>query len=233
MKKRIFLIAWIASVMGMFTGCVNVKEIMDSTNPEIKITIYGNVSDADSGEPLSGVSVSAMDDIGLRGAAAKSITGSDGNYEMSFNFMSSTNLIRAEKSKYETTDVTINTDGSWSNSDEHRYKVDIQMHKEAVIYKGVVKDTKGFALSGAKIDVSIPTGTYSSQTLATAFSNEYGEYQVEVPRVVDEDEPKNNWTNTIKVTKAGYVSQTQKVSHTVSDLGKTYTINFELKEEIN
>lgn len=222
--------ACIASVMGMFTGCVNVKEIMDSTNPEIKITIYGNVSDADSGDPLSGVSISAMGEDGLGGAAAKSVTGSDGNYEMEVS-TSFSNTIRAEKTKYESVELKINMVGT--STKDQKYKADIQMHKEAVIYKGVIKDTKGYTLSGAKIDVSIPTGNYSSQTLATAFTDEYGEYQLEVPRVVDGDEPKNNWTNTIKVTKAGYVSQTQKVSHTVSDLGKTYTINFELKEEIN
>ncbi|MBR4704340.1 MAG: hypothetical protein IKP02_01915 [Paludibacteraceae bacterium] len=231
MKKRIFLIAWIASVMGMFTGCVNVKEIMDSTNPEIKITIYGNVSDADSGDPLSGVSISAMGEDGLGGAAAKSVTGSDGNYEMEVS-TSFSNTIRAEKTKYESVELKINMVGT--STKDQKYKADIQMHKEAVIYKGVIKDTKGYTLSGAKIDVSLGGG-YNAQKLATTFSDENGEYSVEVPRVLDEDSEnqKKSWTNYVTVSKAGYVSNSQSISHTVSDLGKTYTINFELKEEIN
>lgn len=231
MKKNLLSIACIACVLSMFSSCVNMKDIMDSTNPEIKITIYGNVSDAETGESLSNVSVSAISLDGDGGTTAKSVTGNDGNYEMVVSTESFSNTIRAEKTKYETVELKIEMTGTWTK--DQKYKADIQMHKEAVIYKGVVKDNKGYTLSGAKIDVSISTGTYSSQTLATAFTDEYGEYQVEVPRVIDEDNPKNNWANTIKVTKAGYISQTQKVSHTVSDLGKTYTINFELKEEIN
>lgn len=217
--------------MGMFTGCVNVKEIMDSTNPEIKITIYGNVSDADSGDPLSGVSISAMGEDGLGGAAAKSVTGSDGNYEMEVS-TSFSNTIRAEKTKYESVELKINMVGT--STKDQKYKADIQMHKEAVIYKGVIKDTKGYTLSGAKIDVSLGGG-YNAQKLATTFSDENGEYSVEVPRVLDEDSEnqKKSWTNYVTVSKAGYVSNSQSISHTVSDLGKTYTINFELKEEIN
>ena len=213
MKKLLLSLACIACVLSMFSSCVNMKDIMDSTDPEIKITIYGNVSDAETGESLSNVSVSAISLDGLGGATAKSVTGNDGNYEMVVSTESFSNTIRAEKTKYETVELKIEMTGTWTK--DQNYKADIQMHKEAVVYKGVVKDTKGYTLSGAKIDVSISTGTYSSQTLATAFTDEYGEYQVEVPRVIDEDNPKNNWTNTIKVTKAGYISQTQKVSHTV------------------
>lgn len=229
--KQSLSIACIACILYMFTGCVNVKEIMDSTNPEIKITIYGNVSDADSGDPLSGVSISAMGEDGLGGAAAKSVTGSDGNYEMEVS-TSFSNTIRAEKTKYESVELKINMVGT--STKDQKYKADIQMHKEAVIYKGVVKDTKGYTLSGAKIDVSLGGG-YNAQKLATTFSDENGEYSVEVPRVLDEDSEnqKKSWTNYVTVSKAGYVSNSQSISHTVSDLGKTYKVNVTLQEEIN
>jgi len=229
--KQSLSIACIACILYMFTGCVNVKEIMDSTNPEIKITIYGNVSDADSGDPLSGVSISAMGEDGLGGAAAKSVTGSDGNYEMEVS-TSFSNTIRAEKTKYESVELKINMVGT--STKDQKYKADIQMHKEAVVYKGVVKDTKGYTLSGAKIDVSLGGG-YNAQKLATTFSDENGEYSVEVPRVLDEDSgnQKKSWTNYVTVSKAGYVSNSQSISHTVSDLGKTYKVNVTLQEEIN
>lgn len=229
--KQSLSIACIACILCMFTGCVNVKEIMDSTNPEIKITIYGNVSDADSGDPLSGVSISAMSEDGLGGAAAKSVTGSDGNYEMEVS-TSFSNTIRAEKTKYEAVELKIEMTGTWTK--DQKYKADIQMHKEAVIYKGVIKDSKGYTLDGAKIDVSLGGG-YNAQKLATTFSDEYGEYSVEVPRVLnaDSENQKKSWTNYVTVSKAGYVSNSQSISHTVSDLGKTYKVNVTLQEEIN
>ena len=229
-KKHYILIACIACVVCMFSACVNMKDVMNSTDPEIKITIYGNVSDAETGESLSNVYISAISADGLGGATAKSVTGADGNYEMEVSTESFSNTIRAEKAKYESVELKLEMTGTWTK--DQKYKADIQMHKEAVIYKGVVKDTKGYALNGARINVSVGSG-YNAQNLATTFSDENGEYKVEVPRIIDEDNPKASWTNTISVSKAGYVSQTQKVSHTASDLGKTYTINFELKEEIN
>lgn len=230
--KQSLSIACIACILCMFTGCVNVKEIMDSTNPEIKITIYGNVSDADSGDPLSNVSVSAIGYDGYGGATAKSVTGNDGNYEMEVSTESFSNTIRAEKTKYESVELKINMAGTWTK--DQKYKADIQMHKEAVIYKGVIRDSKGYTLEGAKIDVSLGGG-YNAQKLATTFSDENGEYSVEVPRVLDEDSEnqKKSWTNYVTVSKAGYVSNSQSISHTVSDLGKTYKVNVTLQEEIN
>ena len=230
MKKQFVLLACIACILCVFSGCCSKDK--DSTNPEIKITIYGNVSDADSGAPLIDVSVSALSEDGQE-IIANTVTDNDGDYEIEVSTESFSNTIRAENTKYETVELVIEKSGSWTNN--QKYKADIEMHKQVVIYKGVIKDSKGNKLAGAQIDVSRGTGS-GAQKLARATSDKNGEYSVEVPRVVDSKDPANqkkSWTNYVTVSKAGYVSNSQSISHTVSDLGKTYQVNVTLQEEIN
>lgn len=212
------------------SGCK--KYNWTSEDPDISITIYGNVSDAESGDALSNVAISALTADGLGGTAGKSVTGSDGNYEMTVNASSFTNIIRAEKAKYETTETKIEMSGSWQK--DQKYKVDIQMHKNAVIYKGTIKDAQGYPLADAKVNIYYRrSGSYRDEGIASAFSDEYGKYMVEAPRISDNTEESDsgqqkNWTNKIEASKNGYTTQTQSVNHTVTDLGKTYTINFTL-----
>lgn len=213
------------------SGCK--KYNWTSEDPDITITIYGNVSDAESGDALSNVAISALTADGLGGTAGKSVTGSDGNYEMTVNASSFTNIIRAEKAKYETTNTQINMIGTWQN--DQKYKVDIQMHKDAVIYKGKVKDTQGTLIPDAKVYIFYYDGSYA-EGIASIFTDENGEYIIEVPRMSknqddDSSSAKKNWTNQIQVSKNGYNTQTQSVSHTTADLGKTYTVNFTLTKK--
>ncbi len=237
MKKHFLLIASLICFAGFFSGC-NVKDLMTNLDSDIKITLYGNVSDAITGEPLSDVSISAVTSDGYGGAVGKSVTGADGNYEMIVNSSSFTNVVRAEKAKYETKNTKIEISGSWEK--DQKYKLDIQMRKEAVIYKGVVKDSKGFTIDNAKIEVKDGSGYYANK-LTSTFTDQYGEYTIEVPRIKKEGEyqeeiysgnTKNiSWTNYIEVSKIGYTYANQSVSHNSSDLGKSYTINFVLTEK--
>ncbi len=229
--KRVLYLACIAIVMCVYSGCKKFDNSSD--DPDIQITIYGNVSDAESGEALSNVAISALSVDGMGGAVGKSVTGFDGNYEMVTKAMSFANVIRAEKAKYETTETQIERSGSWEK--DQKYKVDIQMHKDAVTYKGTIKDTQGNLLADAKVYVYYYSGSYQ-EGIASAFTDDNGKYEVEVPRISDgnddsESGKKKNWTNYIQASKNGYTPQTQNVSHTTADLGKTYTINFTLSQK--
>lgn len=232
MKRKLFYLASLACFMLLPFGCVmwtdkdNPFSQNTSTN---NITIYGNVSDAETGNPLDNVTVSAVLEESV-GSSMKTVTGSDGNYEMEVSNMDMFYIV-AERSKYAKVKERILPNFT---TGEKTIKVDIQMHKNAVIYQGKVTDKKGLTMENAKVSVKS-----ERKDLATTFTDQYGEYVVEVPRLTDDQSDDyddnsgtdNSWTNEITVSKDGYKNQNQSMSHTISDLGKTITVNFELSDD--
>lgn len=230
MKRNLLYLASLACFMFLASGCTT---WFGNENPFVQqntnnITIYGNVSDVNTGNPLDNVSVSVMLDESV-GSTAKTVTGYDGNFELEISNMSMFYIV-AEKSKYAKVKERVLPDFS---TGEKKIKVDIHMHKDAVTYKGKVTDKKGLTLNNVKVHIKS-----DKKDLATAFTDQYGEYVVEVPRLNDDqydDEDynsnDNSWTNNITVSKAGYKTQYQSMSHTISDLGKTFTVNYELPSE--
>lgn len=228
MRLRNLFFLFVIGIAGLCTlpSCKNYYN--DSDNPENKVTVYGTVSDIDSGEPMSNVNVSAVEAAGTGGVIAKTTTGYDGNYEMT---MSATSLavIRAEKAKYLTAEEQLSMEATTES--ERRVKVDIQMHKAVVLYRGTVtSEATSGGISNVKIDVAKGISIYQ-QPLASTFTDAYGEYEIEVPLIANGEEPEATWTNTVTATKDGYKTQSQTVNHTISDLGKTYTIDFKLSSK--
>lgn len=232
MKCKVLYFASLTCFMLLLSGCVtwsgNENPFVSQTTSTNNITIYGNVSDVDTGNPLDNVSVSVVMDESI-GNTAKTVTGYDGNYELEISNMGMFYVI-AEKSKYAKVKELVSSDLS---TGEKKIKVDIHMHKNAVTYKGKVTDKKGLTLNNAKVHIKS-----DKKDLATAFTDQYGEYVVEVPRLNDDQyddddysSNDNSWTNNITISKAGYKTQYQSISHTISDLGKTFTVNFELPNE--
>lgn len=228
MKRKFLYLASLACFMFIFFSCSNKwLENITSNNNNNNILVYGNVSDAETGNPLDNVSVSIMLDESV-GSTAKTVTGYDGNFELEISNMDMFYIV-AEKSKYAKVKERVFPDFS---TGEKTIKADIHMHKNAVTYRGKITDKKGLTLDNAKIHIKS-----DKKDLATTFTDQYGEYVVEAPRLNDDqydDDYSNNdnsWTNNISVSKAGYKTQYQSISHTISDLGNTFTVNFELPNE--
>lgn len=95
MKKIIFIL--LSSIA--LTSCFVANTDVFGKDKTVKITVYGNVSDAETGEPLSHAII--KDEYLQIGST---VTGGDGNYEFSFDTkkdMLATISLVAEKENYE------------------------------------------------------------------------------------------------------------------------------------
>lgn len=224
--KKCFLL--LTGVVCLFTACCGKKEA--SEDPSIPITIYGKVTDAITGAEIMNVTVSALGKDEADGVIGKTTTGARGSYELDIDAMSFSGTLRAEKEPYTATLVEVEKPEAWQKGEE--YKADIQLTREMVVYKGVVTDSNGKKLSGASIEVRTGSGS-DARKVGSATTDANGAYTVNAIYTADATNPKKNWTNTITASKGSYIPQSVSKTHTTSDIGKSYTINFELIEEIN
>lgn len=223
--KRYFLL--LMGVLSLFTACCGKK---DATEPSIPVTIYGKVTDAATGSEIMNVTVSALGTDEADAVIGQVTTNARGSYELDIDAMSFSGTLRAEKEPYITALVQVEKPEKWQKGEE--YKADIQLTREMVVYKGVVTDSNGKKLSGASIEVRTGSGS-DARKVGSATTDANGAYTVNAIYTADATNPKKNWTNTITASKGSYIPQSVSKTHTTSDIGKSYTINFELIEEIN
>ena len=220
--KRYFLL--LIGAVCLFTACCGKKTAED---PSIPITISGKVTDATTGSEIMNVTVSALGTDEADEVIGQATTSARGSYELDIDAMSFSGTLRAEKAPYTTAFVQVEKPEAWQKGQE--YKANIQLTREIVVYKGVIKSNNGNALSGANIEVRTGSGA-DEKKIASTTTDSNGAYTVTVPLTVD---AKKNQTNRVTASKIGYVPQTTSKTHSTSDIGKSFTINFQLSEEIN
>ena len=201
----------------------------NSNDPSNEITIYGNVIDRTTGQPLYNVLIQEKNKVG-----GSTVTGYDGNYEFSLPLNGSSNgtyYLVASKDGYSTSEYEL----EMSHVDkDRRIKVDFQLKKEAMIYIGTVVDQDNKPIADANISAMYWDYQNNIHSIGTtAISRTDGSYTLElpIPQMYHNSKYYNysQWSYKITAKKEGYADIYYTMNQNADDIGKTITLNFALK----
>ncbi len=223
MKRFLFF----ACLCGMLIGMASCKK-SDSDSASDEITIYGNVIDRTTGQPLFNVLIKEKNKVG-----GSTVTGNDGNYEFTLPLNGSSSgmyYLIASKDKYSSSEYELNM----SNVDKNRrVKVDFQLVKESITYTGTVVDSNNKPIFDAHISAQFSSsgGNGTEYNIGTTtMTDANGVYTLELPRPHYNNnlsyEAYDQWKFAITATKNGYVNLTHTLNQNVDDMGKFITLNF-------
>lgn len=213
MKKSLFFVCLFGIVMGN-VSCDHRQE--EPQNAVTEVTIYGNVIDRATGQPLYNVLIQEKNKVG-----GSTVTGNDGNYEFTLPLNGSSNgkyYLIASKSLYLGAEYEL----SLNNVDKGRaIRVDFQLEMGVFHIKGKVTDADGKPLS----DVLIKE-TYQN-TGNSVYSDNDGNYKLELY-------PYSEYSNkyVLKASVADYYSQEYALNFTEKDYGRTSMVNFQLTTSV-
>lgn len=218
--KKIFFFACLCGVLLGFISCA------DSVSDEI--TIYGNIIDRTTGQPLYNVLIQEKNKVG--GSTA---TGNDGNYEFTLPLKGSSDgkyYFVASKDKYSPSEYEL----KMSQVDKNRrVKVDFQLVKESITYTGTVLDTQNKPIFDAHIKAQFSEEDRSGDDYnigTTTMTDINGVYTIELPRPHyynrSTNEPLDQWKFAITATKSGYGGLTYILNQNADDMGEVITLNF-------
>lgn len=211
MKQQLFFIVSLVSLLLGFLSCN--KDSNNSIEVKDEITIYGNVIDRNTGQPLYNVLIEEKNKVG-----GSTVTGNDGNYVFTLPLNGSSDgkyYLVASKNKYTTSEYELNL----NNVDRSpNVKVDFQLSQNCITYTGLVVDVNNVPIVGAQIQ---ETNYYKGTTTTTDID---GKFKLELPQYFDYD----NWVYIITASKDNYVSESIRFQHSVDDLGYSFTANFTL-----
>lgn len=230
--KRFLFFACIACIfMISLTSC----EKKDATNEDSvdEITIYGNVIDRTTGQPLYNVLIQEKNNVG-----GSTVTGNDGNYEFTIPLHAGSAgnyYLIASKDKYSTSEYELILNSLGKN---HRMKVDFQLTKESIIYTGTVVDSQNNPIFDAHIsaEFSSQSGNGKDYSIGTTVMTDVnGKYTLELPRPHLYNSISysayNQWKFAITTSKIDYVTLTHILNQNVDDMGKVITLNFVMKSK--
>ena len=189
----------------------------DSNGATNEITIYGNVIDRTTGQPLYNVLIQEKNKVG-----GSSVTGNDGNYEFTLPLEGSSNgkyYLVASKEKYSSSEYELEMNKVDKN---RRVKVDFQLTKESITYTGTVVDKQNKPIVDAKISATYRDAGNVFNIGTTAITSSGGTYSLELPR----PQNFNQWQFNITASTTGYADLTHTLNQNVDDMGKTITLNF-------
>ena len=229
MKKKIFYLVCLCSITMGIVSCNHQQE--EPQNVVNEVTIYGNVIDRATGQPLYNVLIQEKNKVG-----GSTVTGNDGNYEFTLPLNGSSNgkyYLVASKDKYSSSEYEL----EMSKVDKNRrVKVDFQLTKESITYTGTVVDSKNIPIYDAHISAqySAASGNGTDYNIgSTTMTDINGVYTLELPRPypynIKSYSPYDQWKFAITATKSGYVTLTHTLNQNVDDMGKTVTLNFVMK----
>ena len=213
MKRMLFFVCLFGIVMGMMS-CDDKQE--EPQNVVNEITIYGNVIDRATGQPLYNVLIQEKNKVG-----GSTVTGNDGNYEFTLPLNGSSNgkyYLVASKSLYLGAEYEL----SLSNVDKGRaIRVDFQLEMGVFHVKGKVTDQDGKPLSNVLIKE-----TYQN-TGNSVYSDRDGDYRLEL---YPYSEHSNKYV--LKASATDYYSEEYTLNFTEKDYGRTSTVNFQLTTSV-
>lgn len=223
MKKSV-LIVCLCGILVSLASC-------DGISPTNEITIYGNVIDRTTGQPLYNVLIQEKNKVG-----GSTVTGNDGNYEFTLPLNGSSDgryYLVASKDKYSSSEYELNM----SNVDKNRrVKVDFQLVKESITYTGTVLDSKNQPIFDAHISAqySNSSGIGTGDNIGTTtMTDANGVYTLELPRPKYSDgDPYNQWKFAITATKSGYKDLTHVLNQNADDMGRVITLNFIMRSNV-
>lgn len=219
MKKSVFYFAALIAVVCLFSNC----EGLDNT-----ITIYGNVIDRTTGQPLYNVLIQEKNKVG-----GSTVTGNDGNYEFTLPLKGSSDgkyYIVASKDKYSESEYELNMSQVDKN---RRVKVDFQLTSESIFYTGVVVDSENQPIVDAMISARFKWNGSTYNIGTTSITTIDGSYMLELPRPHEYNNLSkpalNQWQFAITASKDGYVATEHLLNQSADDMGKIITLNFIMK----
>lgn len=239
MKKSIFPLFLYVSCL-FFYGCYFGDLSMNKSN---EITIYGNIIDRATGSPLYNamIELCSKDYLEEERVLGSTVSGNDGNYEFTVLLNNDdvattpTYYVRASKDKYTSSEKNLELK---SVDKSNRVKVDFQLSKESIMYKGLVTDSKNNPIYDAHIfaQFSSSSGDGNDYNIGTTvMTDANGVYFLELPRPhVYNDNNKaayDQWKYAITATKSGYMYTKHVLNQNVDDLGRTITLNFIMETE--
>lgn len=227
MKRFLFFACLGCMLIGM-ASCKKSDKTEDVVN---EITIYGNVIDRTTGQPLFNVIIKEKNKVG-----GSTVTGNDGNYEFTLPLNGSSSgkyYLVASKDKYSSSEYEL----IMSNVDKNRrVKVDFQLVKESITYTGTVVDSQNKPIFDAHISAqfSYSGGKGTEYNIGTTTMTDVnGIYTLELPRPhinnISSYDAYDQWKFAITATKSDYVSLTHTLNQNVDDMGKVITLNFVMK----
>ena len=214
MKKCLLYLACLCGIVMGIVACNNKQE--EPQNVVNEVTIYGNVIDRATGQPLYNVLIQEKNKVG-----GSTVTGNDGNYEFTLPLNGSSNgkyYLVASKSLYLGAEYEL----SLNNVDKGRaIRVDFQLEMGVYHIKGKVTDADGKPLSNVLIKE-----TYQN-TGNSVYSDNDGDYNLDVYPYSERD---NRYT--LIATKTDYYPQEYTLNFTKEDYGRTTTVNFQLTTSV-
>lgn len=214
-KLLLFLVCFVSIVIGL-ASCSEPNVPNGQNNSSDEITIYGNVIDRATGQPLYNVLIQEKNKVG-----GSTVTGSDGNYEFTLPLNGRSNgvfTIVASKSLYSDAEYELylnNVDGG------RNIRVDFQLETGVYYIEGKVTDTNGSPLSYVLIKE-----TYHNVG-NSVYSDNNGNYKMEL---YPYSENSNKYVLTASATD--YYSEEYTLNFTPKDFGRTSTVNFQLTSSI-
>lgn len=184
------------------------------------VFVYGLVQDKLSGKWLGKVVISS--DSILIGNV---ITGSDGYFAFTIPATKKTINLTASKQNYESVTQILNV---YELSKNPNKSIDFQLLRASIIYTGNVMDADTqLPIPNAKIHAKIQNGSYIG-AVETVFTDSSGAYTIELPK------PKfEAWKYYITANASGYDVQTYTLSHSQTDMGKDFVLNFYMQTNSN
>ena len=126
--KKLMYFACLCCVLVGLSSCDKKKE--DVTD---EITVYGNVIDKTTGQPLYNVLIQEKNKVG-----GSTVTGNDGNYELKLPITDNsreTYVLVASKENYQSSEYEL----SLSKVDKSRHiKIDFQLAKNVIYYDQII-----------------------------------------------------------------------------------------------
>ena len=211
MHNHLFNILYICCSLFLFSSCEKNDGVSNGAVDEI--TIYGNVIDRATGQPLYNVLIREKNKVG-----GSSVTGNDGNYEFTLPLNGSSNgkyYLVASKSLYSDSEYEL----ILGPADKGRkIKIDFQLETGVYYIKGKVTDINGTPIRNALIKE-----TYNN-TGNSVYSDKNGDYELEL---YPYSQSSNKYVLTASIID--YFPQEYVLNFTEKDYGRTSTVNFQLE----
>lgn len=214
MHNHLFNILYICCALFLFCSCEKNEGMTNGTMDEI--TIYGNVIDRATGQPLYNVLIREKNKVG-----GSSVTGNDGNYEFTLPLNGSSNgkyYLVASKSLYSDSEYELVLGAADKG---RKIKIDFQLETGVYYIKGKVTD-----INGAPIRNALIKETYKN-TGNSVYSDKNGDYELEL---YPYSQSSNKYVLTASITD--YFQQEYVLNFTEKDYGRTSTVNFQLESSI-
>lgn len=225
--KRILFFLCLCGILASLVSC-------NENGASDEITIYGNVIDRATGQPLYNVLIQEKNNVG-----GSTVTGNDGNYEFTLPLEGSSNgtyYLVASKDKYSSSEYELKMSSVDKN---RRVKIDFQLVKESITYTGIVLDSQNNPIFDAHISVqfSSASGNGTEYNIGTTTMTDInGIYTLELPRPHYSNNADSyqydQWKFAITATKTGYSDLTHVLNQNVDDMGKVITVNFIMKSNM-